>query len=96
MAFFGGKTARCQFFLATLAVRQQNQRITFQSAAEMPDVFGMQQGGSQYRRLMAAFQRAFGATIFFGTDTQRDKARVMQQGRFNFMRESPHLVFARS
>jgi hypothetical protein len=30
----------------------------------------MQQGGSQYRRLAGAFQRIFGATIFFGTDSQ--------------------------
>ena len=54
----------------------------------MLDVFGMQQGGSQYRRLIAAFQRVFGATIFFGTDTQREKAPVTHQARFNFMREA--------
>jgi hypothetical protein len=30
---------------------------TGRAAAEMLDVFGMQQGGSQYRRLIAAFQR---------------------------------------
>ena len=34
--------------------------------AEMP------QGGSQYRRLAAAFQRILGVTIFFGTETQRN------------------------
>jgi hypothetical protein len=83
-----GQDRLVPIFLATLAVRQQSQRITFRSAAAMLDLFGMQQGGSQYRRLIAAFQRVFGATIFFGTDTQRDKARVMQQGRFNFMREA--------
>ena len=38
----------------------------------MLDTFGMQQGGSQYRRLIAAFQRIFGATIFFGSDMQRE------------------------
>ena len=54
----------------------------------MLDVFGMQQGGSQYRRLIAAFQRVFGATIFFGTDTQRERTAVMHQARFNFMREA--------
>jgi len=48
----------------------------------------MQQGGSQYRRLIAAFQRVFGATIFFGTDTQREKATVSHHARFNFMREA--------
>jgi hypothetical protein len=56
------------------AARQQ-QTITFLSAAEMLDVFGMQQGGSQYRRLIAAFQRIFGATIFFGTYIQRKGPR---------------------
>jgi Plasmid encoded RepA protein len=83
-----GQDRLVPIFLATLAVRQQSQRITFRSAAEMLDLFGMQQGGSQYRRLISAFQRVFGATIFFGTDTQRDKARVTQHGRFNFMREA--------
>jgi hypothetical protein len=39
----------------------------------MLDTFGMQQGGSQYRRLIAAFQRIFGATIFFGTETQKQR-----------------------
>jgi hypothetical protein len=54
----------------------------------MLDTFGMQQGGSQYRRLIAAFQRIFGATIFFGTDTQVDRAAVVHQARFNFMSEA--------
>lgn len=45
------------------------QTITFETAAEMLDTFGMPQGGSQYRRLIDAFKRVFGATIFFGTDT---------------------------
>jgi Plasmid encoded RepA protein len=69
-------------------MRQQRQTITFRSAAEMLDIFGMQQGGSQYRRLIAAFQRVFGTTIFFGTDTQHQKAMVTHQARFNFMREA--------
>jgi hypothetical protein len=83
-----GQDRLVPIFLATLAMRQQKQTITFRSAAEMLDTFGMQQGGSQYRRLVAAFQRVFGATIFFGTDIQREKAMVMHQARFNFMREA--------
>ena len=75
-------------FLATLAVRQQSQTIRFKSATEMLDTFGMQQGGSQYRRLVAAFSRVFGATIFFGSDTQLEKARVVHKARFNFMQEA--------
>ena len=63
-------------------------------AAEMLDVFGMRQGGSQYRRLIAAFQRVFGATIFFGTDIQRERAAVMHQSSIQFHARGAHLVFA--
>jgi hypothetical protein len=83
-----GQDRLVPLFLATLAVRQQKQTITFRSAAEMLDTFGMQQGGSQYRRLVGAFQRIFGATIFFGTDMQRERAVVTHHARFNFMREA--------
>jgi hypothetical protein len=54
----------------------------------MLDTFGMQQGGSQYRRLIGSFQRIFGATIFFGNDTQREHAAVFHRARFNFMSEA--------
>lgn len=83
-----GQDRLVPIFLATLAVRQQSQTIQFRSAAEMLDTFGMNQGGTQYRRLIAAFQRVFGATIFFGTDVQRDKAAVIHQARFNFITEA--------
>jgi hypothetical protein len=56
-------------FLATLAVQQKSQTIRFRTAAEMLESFGMQTGGKEYRRLVGAFERIFGATIFFGTDT---------------------------
>ena len=83
-----GQDRLVPLFLATLATRHRSPRVTFPSAAEMLDTFGLQQGGSQYRRLIAAFERIFGATIFFGTDTQRDKAVVIHQARFNFMSEA--------
>jgi len=83
-----GQDRLVPIFLATLAIRQQSSQIRFESAAEMLDTFGMQQGGSQYRRLVAAFQRIFGATIFFGTDTQRERAAVIHRARFNFMSEA--------
>jgi hypothetical protein len=54
----------------------------------MLDTFGMQQGGSQYCRLVDSFQRIFGATIFFGTDGVRDRAPVAHRARFNFMAEA--------
>ena len=83
-----GQDRLVPIFLATLAIRQQSSRIIFSSAAEMLDTFGMRQGGSQYRRLVGAFQRIFGATIFFGTDIQRERAAVVQRSRFNFMSEA--------
>ena len=83
-----GQDRLVPIFLATLAIREQSQAIQFRSAAEMLDSFGMQQGGTQYRRLVAAFQRIFGARIFFGTDSQREKAAVVHRARFNFMSEA--------
>jgi hypothetical protein len=55
-------------FLATLAVRQQSRTITFSSALEMLTTFGMQQVGSQYRRLIGAFQRSSAPRSSFGSD----------------------------
>jgi hypothetical protein len=54
----------------------------------MLDTFGLQHGGTQYRRLVSSFQRIFGATIFFGSDTQRARAAVFHQARFSFMTEA--------
>src|SRR5437773_1753495 len=87
-----GQDRLVPIFLATLAIRQQSPRITFESAAQMLGTFAMQQGGTQYRRLVGAFQRIFGATIFFGTDSLRERATVVHRARFNFMR-GPDLVF---
>ena len=70
-----------------MAIRQRSPRVTFDSAAAMLDVFGLQQGGSQYRRLVNSFERIFGATIFFGTDCQRIPAKVVHRSRFNFMKK---------
>jgi Plasmid encoded RepA protein len=75
-------------FLATLAVRQQSQTIRFRTGSEMLDTFGMHKGGKEYRRLVAAFERIFGATIFFATDNQLRKAHVVHIARFAFLREA--------
>jgi hypothetical protein len=48
----------------------------------------MSKGGKEYRRLVQAFERIFGATIFFGTDQTRGTAKVVQRSRFNFLREA--------
>jgi hypothetical protein len=75
-------------YLATLAVRQKSQTIRFRTAAEMLETFGMHKGGKEYRRLVAAFERIFGATIFFGTDSLSGTARVVQRSRFSFFHEA--------
>jgi hypothetical protein len=83
-----GQDRLVPIFLATLAVRQQNPAIHFESAAQMLDTFGLQQGGNQYRRLIASLERIFGSTIFFGTDTQTERAKVIRRHRFNFLSEA--------
>ena len=88
-----GQDRLVPIFLAALAIRQQSARITFGSAAEMLDTFGLRQGGSQYRRLVASFQRIFGATIFFGTDVQRERAEVVHRGSLQLHDRSADLVF---
>jgi hypothetical protein len=75
-------------YLATLAVRQMSQTIRFRTAAEMLETFGLHKGGKEYRRLVAAFERIFGATIFFGTDSLSGTARVVQRSRFSFFHEA--------
>jgi hypothetical protein len=81
-------------FLATMAVRQKSQTIRFRTAAEMLETFGMSKGGKEYRRLVAAFERIFGATMFFGTESLSATAKVVQRSRFNFLREA-HIWYNR-
>jgi len=83
-----GQDRLVPIFLATLAIQQKSQTIRFHTAAEMLENFGMHTGGKEYRRLVAAFERVFGATIFFGTDTLTGRASLVQRSRFNFMREA--------
>jgi Plasmid encoded RepA protein len=81
-------------YLATLAVRQQSQTIRFRTASKTLESFGMHKGGKEYRRSVAAFERIFGATIFFGTDTLRGTAKVVPRSRFSFFREA-HIWYCR-
>jgi hypothetical protein len=81
-----GQDRLLPIFLATLAMRQ-GQTIKFKTAAEILDTFGLPRDGPHYRRLVAGFERIFGATLYFGTETQTERARVIHQGRFNFLRE---------
>ena len=54
----------------------------------MLETFGMQKGGKEYRRLVGAFERVFGATIFFGTNAQLGNARFLHMARFAFFQEA--------
>ena len=79
-------------YLATLAVRQQSQTIRFRTAAEMLETFGMHRGGKEYRRLVAAFERIFGATIFFGTDAFQRNSQGGPAIEVQFFQRSTDLV----
>jgi hypothetical protein len=54
----------------------------------MLETFGLHKGGKEYRRLVTAFERIFGATIFFGTDISTGTARIVQRSRFSFFNEA--------
>jgi Plasmid encoded RepA protein len=83
-----GQDRLVPIFLATMAVKQQSPTIRFRSASILLDWFGLSKGGKEYRRLVGAFERIFGATIFFGTDALRPTARVLHRARFSFLREA--------
>lgn len=59
-----GQDRLVPIFLATMAVRQRSKTIGFKSASVMLEMFGLANGGKEYRRLVAAFERIFGATMF--------------------------------
>ena len=83
-----GQDRLVPIFLATMAVKQRSPTIRFRSASMLLEWFGLSKGGKEYRRLVAAFERIFGATIFFGTDTSRPPARLVHRARFSFLREA--------
>jgi hypothetical protein len=49
---------------------------------------GFQRLHQNHRRLVGAFERTFGATIFFGTDSLTSNAKVVHRSRFNFFSEA--------
>ena len=80
-----GQDRLVQIFLATLAVRQKSPIVRFGGGHEVLEMFGMAKGGKEYRRLIAAFERVFGATIFFSSGDAAGARPVVQRARFNFM-----------
>lgn len=53
----------------------------------MLEMFGLANGGKEYRRLVAAFERIFGATMFFGVEPAA-ASRLVHRARFNFLSQA--------
>jgi len=71
-------------WVATLAVLQKSRLVRFACPSQMLDYFELPKNGHHYARIVQGFQRIFGATIFFGTEEQRQKAVVLDSARFHF------------
>jgi hypothetical protein len=71
-------------WVATLAVRHQTPIVEFDSAAQILWEFGLPPNGIHYKRLSDGFKRVFGSTIFFGTETERERGQVWECGRGHF------------
>ncbi len=71
-------------YLATQAVRYQTREVRFRSGAEMLVEWGMPTNGAHYKRLVDAFRRVFGSTIFFGTTDEKSKTEVWHCSRTHF------------
>jgi hypothetical protein len=80
-----GQDRLIPIWVATLALRQKSRQVHFDSAAQMLDFFRLPKDGFHYRRLVEAFKRIFGATIFFGTEEQSGTKAVIDWARFHFL-----------
>ena len=80
-----GQDRLIPIWLATLALRQRNRVVRFESPAQLLDYFRLRKDGSQYRRMKRAFQRVFAATIFFGSEDHLKKHLVIDWSRFHFV-----------
>ena len=80
-----GQDRLIPIWVATLALRQKSRQVHFDSAAQMLDFFRLPKDGFLYRRLVEAFKRIFGATIFFGTEEQSRPKAVIDWARFHFL-----------
>ncbi len=89
-----GQDRLIPIWLATLAHRQKARTLHFDSPTQLLDYFHLPNDGAQYRRMRAAFQRVFAATIFFGTDGLRSQVFV-DSARFHFL-DQMKLWFNRS
>jgi hypothetical protein len=79
-----GQDRLIPIWVATLAVRQKSRVVTFQSAAQLLDEFDLPKDGPHYRRIVAAFQRIFTSTIYFGAGSPGRQQTVWDSTRFHF------------
>jgi hypothetical protein len=80
-----GEDRLIPIWLATLALWQKSREVHFHSAAQMLDFFHLPKDGFHYRRLVEAFKRVFGATIFFGTEENSAAHKLLDWTRFHFL-----------
>ncbi len=79
-----GQDRLIPIWVSTLALRQDNRLIQFNSAAEILETFELPKDGRYYLRLVNGFKRVFGATIFFGTEEERKNHAMFDWARFHF------------
>jgi hypothetical protein len=71
-------------YLATNAIRHKSATVWFRSGAEILLEWGMPTNGIYYDRLMLAFQRVFGSTMFFGSSEDQRETKVWECSRIHF------------
>lgn len=79
-----GQDRLVPIWAATLAVFQKDRTIRFNSPSQVLDYFELPKNGYHYKRIVHGFERIFGATIFFGTEEQRQKEIISNWARFHF------------
>lgn len=79
-----GQDRLVPIWAATLAVLQKSRTIRFNSPSQVLDYFELPKNGYHYKRIVHGFERIFGATIFFGTEEQREKDIISNWARFHF------------
>jgi hypothetical protein len=87
-----GQDRLVPIWAATLALRQKNRTVHFDSAAEMLDLSRLPKDGRYYRRVAQSVQRIFASTIFFGTQDQPEGVRMIDWARFHLF-DQLHLWF---
>jgi hypothetical protein len=90
-----GQDRLIPIWVATLALRQKSRHITFKSAAEILETFGLPKDGPHYRRLVEGFKRVFTATVYFGTEKQLQAEAVFDWHRFHYF-DQLKMWYARS